>query len=97
MQDDAQVRLLVDTVSSLDDAQAASIQAFPVPCVGQLQLEGIPVGATVVMQDQAGATVRELRTTDAQRTVIDKLTPGAYVLTTILDGQIVDRRRILSL
>ena len=87
----------IDAVSSLDDAQAAGIQAFPVPCVGQLQLEGIPVGATVVMQDQAGATVRELRTTDAQRTVIDKLTPGAYVLTTILDGQIVDRRRILSL
>ena len=87
----------IDAVSSLDDEQAASIQAFPVPCVGQLQLEGILTGATVVLQDQAGATVRELRATDAQRTVIDGLTPGAYILTTTLNGQIIDRRRILSL
>ena len=57
----------IDAVSSLDDAQAASIQAFPVPCVGQLQLEGIPAGTTVVLQDQAGATVRELRAISAQR------------------------------
>lgn len=87
----------IDAVSSLDDAQAAGIQAFPVPCVGQLQLEGIPEGATIVLQDQAGAVVRQLRATGTQRAVIDKLTPGAYVLTTTLDGQIVDRRRILSL
>ena len=87
----------IDAVSSLDDAQAAGIQAFPVPCVGQLQLEGIPAGATIVLQDQAGAVVRQLRATGTQRAVIDKLTPGAYVLTTTLDGQIVDRRRILSL
>lgn len=87
----------IDAVSSLDDAQAAGIQAFPVPCVGQLQLEGIPVGATIVLQDQAGAVVRQLRAAGTQRAVIDKLTPGAYVLTTTLDGQIVDRRRILSL
>lgn len=78
----------IDAVSSLDDAQAAGIQAFPVPCVGQLQLEGIPAGATIVLQDQAGAVVRQLRATGTQRAVIDKLTPGAYVLTTTLDGQI---------
>lgn len=87
----------IDAVSSLNDELAAGIQAFPVPCVGQLQLEGIPAGATVVLQDQAGATVRELRATSAQRTVIDNLTPGAYVLTTTLDGKVVDRRRVLSL
>ena len=87
----------IDAVSSLDDDQAASIQAFPVPCVGQLQLEGIPAGATITLQDQNSATVRELRATGAQRTVIDNLTPGVYVVTTTLDGQIVDRRRILSL
>ena len=87
----------IDAVSSLDDELAAGIQAFPVPCVGQLQLEGIPAGATVVLQDQAGATVRELRMTSAQRTVIDNLTPGVYVVTTTLDGHIIDRRRILSL
>ena len=87
----------IDAVSGLDFELSAGIQAFPVPCVDQLQLEGIPAGATVVLQDQAGATVRELRMTSAQRTVIDGLTPGAYVLTTTLDGQIVDRRRILSL
>ena len=87
----------IDAVSGLDDAQAAGIQAFPVPCVGQLQLEGIPVGATIVLQDQAGTVVRQLRAAGTQRAVIDKLTPGAYVLTTTLDGQIVDRRRILSL
>ena len=87
----------IDAVSGLDDELAAGIQAFPVPCVGQLQLEGIPAGATVVLQDQAGATVRELRMTSAQRTVIDNLTPGVYVVTTTLDGHIVDRRRILSL
>ena len=87
----------IDAVSSLEDAQAASIQAFPVPCAGQFQLEGIPAGATIVLQDQAGATVRDLRSTNVQRTVIDNLTPGVYVLTTTLDGQIVDRRRILSL
>ena len=87
----------IDAVSGLDDELAAGIQAFPVPCVGQLQLEGIPAGATIVLQDQAGATVRELRMTSAQRTVIDNLTPGVYVVTTTLDGHIVDRRRILSL
>ena len=87
----------IDAVSGLDDAQAAGIQAFPVPCVGQLQLEGIPVGATIVLQDQAGTVVRQLRAAGTQRAVIDKLTPGAYVLTTTLDGQIVDRRHILSL
>ena len=87
----------IDAVSGLDLELSAGIQAFPVPCVGQLQLEGIPAGATVVLQDQAGATVRELRATSTQRTVIDGLTPGAYVLTTTLDGHIVDRRRILSL
>ena len=87
----------IDAVSSLDDELAADIQAFPVPCVGELQLEGIPAGATIVLQDQAGAVVRQLRSTGTQRDVIDKLTSGAYVLTTTLDGQIVDRRRILSL
>lgn len=87
----------IDAVSSLDDAQSAGIQAFPVPCVGQLQLEGIPTGATVILQDQGGATVRELRATSAQHTLIDNLTPGVYVLTTTLNGQLVDRRRILSL
>ena len=87
----------IDAVSGIDHRLTAGIQAFPVPCVGQLQLEGIPAGATVVLQDQAGATVRKLRVTSAQRNVIDKLTPGAYILTTTLDGQIVDRRRILSL
>ena len=87
----------IDAVSGLDDAQAAGIQAFPVPCVGQLQIKGIPVGATIVLQDQAGTVVRQLRAAGTQRAVIDKLTPGAYVLTTTLDGQIVDRRRILSL
>ena len=87
----------IDAVSGLDLELSAGIQAFPVPCVGQLQLEGIPAGATVVLQDQAGATVRELRARSTQRTVIDGLTPGAYVLTTTLDGHIVDRRRILSL
>ena len=87
----------IDAVSGLDIERSAGIQAFPVPCVGQLQLEGIPAGATVVLQDQAGATVRELRATGAQRTIIDNLTPGVYVVTTTLDGHIVDRRRILSL
>ena len=87
----------IDAVSGLDIEQAAGIQAFPVPCSGQLQLEGIPAGATVVLQDQAGATVRELRMTSAQRTVIDGLTPGVYVLTTTLAGHVVDRRRVLSL
>ncbi len=87
----------IDAVSGLDTEQATGIQAFPVPCVGQLQLEGIPAGATVVLQDQAGATVRELRMTSAQLTVIDNLTPGVYVVTTTLDGHIIDRRRILSL
>ena len=87
----------IDAVSSLDSELTAGIQVFPVPCMGQLQLEGIPAGATVVLQDQAGATVRELRATSAQRTVIDNLTPGVYFVTTTLDGQIVDRRRILSL
>lgn len=87
----------IDAVSGLDLELAAGIQAFPVPCLGQLQLEGIPAGAKVMLQDQAGATVRQLRAASAERTVIDGLTPGAYVLTTTMDGQIVDRRRILSL
>lgn len=87
----------IDAVSGLENRQALGIQAFPVPCVGQLQLEGIPAGATVVLQDEAGATVRELRATSAQRTLIDNLTPGVYVLMTTLNGQLVDRRRILSL
>ena len=87
----------IDAVSSLDPEQTVGIHAFPVPCAGQLQLEGIPAGATVVLQDQAGAVVRQLRAAGTQRAVIDKLTPGAYVLTTTLHGQIVDRRRILSL
>ena len=30
-------------------------------------------------------------------TIIDNLTPGVCVVTATLDGQIVDRRRILSL
>ena len=87
----------IDAVSGLENRQAAGIQAFPVPCAGQLQLEGIPAGATVILQDQGGATVRELRATSAQHTLIDNLTPGVYVLTTTLNGQLVDRRRILSL
>jgi len=87
----------IDAVSGLDNEHAAGIQTFPIPCAGQLQLEGVPSGATVVLQDQAGAIVREFRVTSAQRTVIDGLTPGAYVLTTTLHGHFVDRRRILSL
>ena len=87
----------IDAVSGLDNEQAAGIQAFPVPCSSQLQLEGVPTGATVVLQNQAGAVVREFRVTSVQRTVIDGLTPGAYVLTTNLHGHVVDRRRILSL
>ena len=87
----------IDAVSGLENRQAAGIQAFPVPCVGQLQLEGIPAGATVILQDQGGAPVRKLRATSAQRTLIENLTPGVYVLTTTLNGQLVDRRHILSL
>ena len=87
----------IDAVSGLDIEQAAGIQAFPIPCVGQLQLEGIPAGAKVLLQDQAGAIVRKLNATSAQRTVINNLTPGVYILTTTLEGLIVDRRRILSL
>lgn len=87
----------IDAVSGLDIERSAGIQAFPVPCEGKLNLKGIPAGATVILQDQAGATIRELHSGHAQRTVIDKLTPGAYIMTTTLDGHIIDRRRILSL
>ena len=65
--------------------------------MGQLQLEGIPAGAKVLLQDQAGAIVRKLSATSARHTVINNLTPGVYILTTTLEGLIVDRRRILSL
>ena len=87
----------IDAVSGLDIEQTAGVQAFPIPCMGQLQLEGIPAGAKVLLQDQAGAIVRKLSATSAQHTVINNLTPGVYILTTTLEGLIVDRRRILSL
>ena len=87
----------IDALSGLETDRISEIQAYPSPFSGTLNLQGIPAGATITFHDQTGALVHHVSSGAARKTSVDHLPQGLLFMTTSLDGEIIDRRRVLSL
>ena len=87
----------IDALSGLETDRISEIQAYPSPFSGTLNLQGIPAGATITFHDQTGALVHHVSSGAARKTSVDHLPQGLLFMTTTLDGEIIDRRRVLSL
>ena len=87
----------IGAISGLEAESDSEIKAFPLPFRGQLNLEGIPPGAHIAFYDQAGARIHEIECGSLRTMTVDLLPQGLFYMTTTLNGEVIDRRRVLSL
>lgn len=87
----------IDALSGLETDRISEIQAYPSPFSGTLNLHGIPAGATIAFHDQTGALVQHIPSGATRKISVDHLPQGLLFMTTTLHGEIIDRRRVISL